>query len=123
MVDLSAKLPNPDMSDEEWQEYFSQMKQQIVPSKRKQLSSKQTPVYIYSYDNKSDERVYIGETAYSRYSSFINGVLRTIRSPKDNEDYCFYIYQIAELLRFEPDRLRTEYIPECRCFRLWLSPN
>lgn len=41
------------------------------------------------------------ETNYTYYKKFINDVLNNIR--EGNIDYCFYIGQIKELLRFEPD--------------------
>lgn len=62
---------------------------------------------------------YHGETMYQRYCDFINGILSTIRAGES--DYCFYTYQIAELLRFENIRLRSEWMPRHGCFRVWIQ--
>lgn len=75
-------------------------------------------------NGQTDESTYYGETQYSNYCSFINSILRTIRGSggkPPQHDYCFFIYQITDLLRFEHDRLRTRWIPEYECFEVWLS--
>lgn len=40
-------------------------------------------------------------TTYEYYRKFINDVLRNIRNGET--DYCYELYQIRELLRFEPE--------------------
>ncbi len=50
---------------------------------------------------------YNGCTNWQSYCSFINDLLTTIRGGKT--DYCYYIYQILELLKFHYDDLQTKY--------------
>ena len=66
---------------------------------------------------------YSGETQYFRYRNYINDILCTIRSRHHAVDYCYYIYQIADLLKYEPElktRLDTteESLPY---FEVWLE--
>ena len=62
---------------------------------------------------------YHGKTQYQCYCDFINDVLNSIRRGKP--DYCYYIYQIAELLKYEHDRLQAVWLEEERCFKLSLN--
>lgn len=64
---------------------------------------------------------YHGDTQYQYYCRYINDILWSIRHGK--VDYCYYIYQIAELLRFEHDRLQAVYLEQEHCFRLSLRNN
>lgn len=41
------------------------------------------------------------DTADSRYRNYINSVLSALN--RGEKDYCYYIYQVQELLRFHPD--------------------
>lgn len=108
VVSLNAGSPSSLMSNEEWQEYFAEMKTLIHPLCQKRMSC--TPHGVPASEKDR-------ETA--RYASYINGILSTIRS--GHEDYCYLIYQIADLLKFEFSDLRTEYIQEDGYFRVWLS--
>ena len=110
-VNANQRKPDPNMSPEEWQTYFRALRMMVEPSKLKKLPRKE--------NYASEGQVYYGETLWQQYCKFINDVLRFIRSGE--EDFCFFIYQIAELLRFEHDRLRTEWIPRLGCFRVWLE--
>lgn len=63
---------------------------------------------------------YKGEMQYERYKQFINGILFFIR--QGEIDYAFYIYQIEDLLRYEP-RLKTRYVRDSgdfSYFEVWL---
>ena len=88
------------------------MKSIVEPCKdRKKLSCK---------ENKPKEgEKYDGETVYQRYCRYINDVLSEIR--KGNHDYCYYCYQIRDLLRFEHNRLRTKYYPDGQYVEVWLD--
>jgi hypothetical protein len=61
---------------------------------------------------------YHGKTQYQQYCSFINNILRNIR--RGEIDYCFYIYQVAELLKYE-ERLKVVWLQPEGCFRLSLE--
>lgn len=121
-VSLTAGRPDCNMTDEKWQQRFAVMRLMTKQTKLKRMSV--AKANLISGHKDSDEFAYHGETLYSTYCSFINGVLSTIRgngaeSPK--HDYCYYIYQITDLLKFEHDRLRTKYLPEYECFEVWLD--
>lgn len=60
---------------------------------------------------------YHGKTQYQQYCSFINNILRAIR--RGEIDYCFYIYQIQDLLKYE-ERLKAVWLQSEGCFRLSL---
>lgn len=45
-------------------------------------------------------------STYEYYRTFINDILTNIR--KGNHDYAYHLYQIKDLLQFEPD-LHVEY--------------
>lgn len=66
----------------------------------------------------SPDRTYHGKTQYQYYCDFINDILSNIR--KGGIDYCFYIYQVAELLKYEYDKLQVRYLEKEKCFRLSL---
>ena len=116
-IKLNAKRPNKNMTDESWQIYFAAMKLLTLPSNKRKMSCKDSPILInsYSYDMITE----YNETQWRRYKEFINGILYTIRHGQC--DYCFYIYHIAELLKYEHDNLRTKWLPEDNCFKVWLD--
>lgn len=62
---------------------------------------------------------YHGKTQYQCYCSFINSILSNLRS--GGVDYCFYIYQISELLKYEHDRLQADWLQDEKCFELRLN--
>lgn len=64
---------------------------------------------------------YRGDTQYYYYVQGINSILNTIRGKNGESDYCYNLDQIRDLLRFEHDRLQSEWMPDYRCFRVWLS--
>lgn len=68
----------------------------------------QTSENYLPYIAKENSHVYYDDipSTYEYYRRFINDVLRNIRN--GNVDYVFRLYQIQELLRFEPD-LHIDY--------------
>lgn len=113
-VNLSAGRPRIGWTDEKWQEYFKIMKLKSPhigdPAYRKLRRQPYRP---------KEGETYTGETNYTSYCSFINDVLYNIRL--GNLDYCYYIYQISELIRFHPN-LKSRYIPDNLAphFEVWL---
>ena len=57
--------------------------------------------------NEETNGTYHGLTNWQSYCSYINDVLRNIR--KGQVDYCYYIYQILDLLKFHYSDLKTKY--------------
>lgn len=97
-----------DMTDVEWQKFFTQMKVDIKPTGERYMTKPGTaPI--------KDGNEYRGETTAVRYKQFINDILRTIR--QGEIDYCFYIYQIRDLLRYEP-RLKAKWLRDGECFKV-----
>lgn len=99
--------PVSDLTDEKWQKELNIRKLFITPY------DKNTKKLSGSYSTESGSRneetqgVYNGKTNWQEYCSFINDVLNNIRSGQI--DYCYYIYQITDLLKFHFDDLRTKY--------------
>ena len=101
----ARKLSN-DMTDKEWQEFFAYMKSAIKPTGKKYMSvPKITPI--------KEGQEYNGESQEWRYRQFINDMLHTIR--KGKVDYCFFVFQIKDLLKYEP-RLKVTWLPLSDCF-------
>lgn len=116
-ISLTAKKPDKDMTDKEWQEYFRIMKTLTHQVKEKRMSCRTSPILINGYSD--NQFTYQGDTQWTKYKEFINSILFAIR--RGECDYCFYIYHIAELLRYEHDNLRTKWLPDDNCFQVWLN--
>ena len=98
------------MTDEEWQNIFQSLRSSTLPSPDSRMM-KPTGSIGYS--------AYKGQTSYQQYCSWINDVLLVLRS--GGTDYCYYYYQLADLLRFEKYRLRSSYQPEEQFWIVWLE--
>lgn len=55
------------------------------------------------------------------YADFIGYALEHIRN--GGKDYCFYIYQVVDILKYEKDRLCARWIPDDECFLIWLRKD
>lgn len=106
-----------DISDTQWQEYFNFMKLTITQSRDRNIRHSCGSVIIGGCTDDK-QFAYRGETQWGAYRNFINDVLKTIRAGKC--DYCYYTYQIADLLKYEHDKLITQWLPEYGCFQVWL---
>jgi hypothetical protein len=109
------------MTDEEWQEKFELMKLHIKPVKDKRLTRRSRNPYIIGRrwtltDNESCD------TSDARYTNFINDVLKQIRSKRGKKDFCYHVYQICDLLKFEP-MLNTRLVPDGKhtYIEVWLD--
>lgn len=117
-INVHTGKPNKDMSDKQWQKYFNSMRLFVQPSVYKRMNIRSPHIYINNYacDNQFE---YQGETQWIYYKKFINDILSTIR--RGEKDYCYYIYQIADLLKYEHDNLRSRWRTEEECFEVWLE--
>lgn len=106
-INWKTSRPDPAMTDMEWQEYLNKISECVSPADEDKLT--------FNYTGRIFGSEYCGDSQYMYYKRFINSVLASIR--KGEEDYCFYIYQIIELLRFEHDRLQCEWLPEDGVFK------
>lgn len=115
-VNLLARKPEPDLTDQEWQKQFEIMRWVIPQSTNKKMSLYEAPIFINGQIAYQTDKA---ESQMKRYKRFINDVLDSIRSGE--YDYCYYIYQITELLKFENTRLRSRYLKDDQCFEVWLD--
>jgi hypothetical protein len=89
------------LSNDEWQIIFSYMKSINVPTTEKKLKRHNAkPIVVMRRWSLSDNDGNF-DTLDNTYVKFINDVLGQLR--KGKIDYCYYIYQISDLLRFIPD--------------------
>lgn len=95
-------------SKESWNYLFHEMKRDLRPVKQRNMPFPYLPPY--SDYNKDVEQCFL-------YCHFINDILDCIRA--GNIDYCFYIYQIEDLLKYEP-RLKSCWLEQEQCFRVWI---
>lgn len=110
--------PPKDMTEFQWNQYFDILKMTTEQSNEKKMRRSYSPILVNGYRDDS-QFAYCGETQWSRYCQFINSVLNTIRH---NEfDYCFCIYQIVDLLKFEHDRLEVKWLNQYECFQVSLK--
>jgi len=88
------------MTNDEFQQQLKLMKLSNHPTKEKKLSPTTLQYKVngqFVRLSESDNN----ETNYTYYIKFINDVLKNIR--KGEIEYCYYIGQVRELLRFIPD--------------------
>ena len=99
--------PTSSMTDEKWQKEFNLRKLFITPLPKeiKRMKGK------YSREsgtwNTETQGEYQGCTNWQSYCSYINDVLSNIRAGQI--EYCYYIYQILDLLKFHYNDLKTRY--------------
>lgn len=99
--------PTSTLTDEKWQKEFNIRKMFITPYGKniRRLEGK------YSKEsgmwNEETMGEYHGETNWQQYCTYINDVLRNIRSGQ--VDYCYFIYQIVDLVKFHFEELKTRY--------------
>lgn len=105
-ISASDGKPSDTLTDSKWQEEFEIRKLFVKPATQKRLCGNYTRIYDICE-----------MTSYQAYRRYINDILSSIRS--GCRDYCYYIYQIMELARFHQN-LKTRYIPEYKCWEVWL---
>lgn len=98
-IDIRTGRPCLHWDNAKWQLFFSRLKLHIQPAPNAECNLPFPGIRLKSGED------YYGNTNYQYYCRYINDVLTTIRHGKD--DYCYFIYQIADLCRYEPE-LKTE---------------
>lgn len=96
------------MTAVEWDDFFTYMKSQIKPCGTGYMPTPRSEAI-------NSNREYHGETEAWRYRNFINDILKSVRHGKI--DYCFYVFQVRDLLRYEP-RITVRYLENSDCFRV-----
>lgn len=117
-INLSAARPPAEMTDDQWQEYFNSMRLLVQPVKDRAMHCKRSSMTVNGR-RLEDQSSYNGDTQWYHYCQFINTVLSAIRHKE--HDYCYNIYQITDLLKYEHDRLETRWLQEDRCIEVWLK--
>lgn len=102
--------PPKDYTNQQWQFDFEILKQFVTPAQENEMRIIRDTSLYGSYH---------GKTQYQNYCSFINNILKNIRNGE--VDYCFYIYQIADLLKYEQEKLEVQWLQSERCFRVSLK--
>lgn len=99
-------------TDEEWQKIFNKLKD------RTQFSGQVYMPIVYENTLKDGyTNTIITESNY-RYRQFINSILKTIR--RGQQDYCFFLYQIEDLLKYEPN-IQCVFVPNGEYFIVSLN--
>lgn len=107
--------PTEFMTDELWQKIFEQLKEQNVPfinGEKMKMKFRQSKVMVDEYGKFMPDET----TAWQRYCMFINNTLKDIRNGETA--YCYFIYQIKNLLRFHPN-LKSKFVEYY--FEVWLN--
>jgi hypothetical protein len=104
--------PSSTLTDEKWQKEFNVRKLFVKPiSPKSGIKKMRCAKNRYSIEsgtwNEELHGTYYGCTNWQQYCSYIDDVLKTIRSGQ--VDYCYYMNQIMDLLRFHYEDLRTRY--------------
>ncbi len=100
--------PSSTLTDEKWQKEFTIRKLFITP-----YQEGTTKILKGKYSKESGswtvetQGEYYGTTSWQSYCAYINDVLQNIR--RGQIDYCYFIFQIQDLLKFHFDDLRTRY--------------
>lgn len=107
LISNTNGTPSSSMTDEKWQKEIKIRKTFITPYPNN--ITKMTGKYSKESGkwNEESNGTYYGCTNWQSYCSYINDVLRNIR--KGKIDYCYYIYQILDLLKFHYSDLKTKY--------------
>lgn len=89
------------LTNKDWKPMFERLKLEVTPS-----SDRFMPYVSSKSSSKND------------YCLFINSILSNIR--KGGTDYCFKVSQIVDLLKYENDYLKVEWLDKQKCFKVWL---
>ncbi len=106
IVSNTTGRPTSTLTDEKWQKEILVRKLFVTPYKKtvRRLGGRYSKESSWNNETMGE---YYGTTNWIEYCSFINDVLKNIRSGQI--DYCYYIYQIIDLLKFHYNDLKTRY--------------
>lgn len=91
----------------EWESVLSALRKGIVPAQERWMS----------YDSSVGLFSPSGFSIDYFYSEFINDILRNVR--RGNIDYCFHLYQVIDLLSYEPE-MDISWMPEEKMFACFM---
>lgn len=110
--------PTLQLTDDIWQKIINQIKINIEPldnGKNKKMVVRLSRAIMNEWGEYEEDQT----PDWKRYCLFINSVLEDIRAGEIS--YCFYSYQIAQLLTFHKDTLQTRYDSTEKCWEVWLK--
>lgn len=107
LISNTNGIPTSSMTDEKWQKELNLRKMFITPYPKEIKKMKGKYTKESGMWNEETMGTYHGCTNWQSYCSYTNDVLRNIR--KGQVDYCYYIYQILDLLKFHYNDLKTKY--------------
>ena len=109
LVSNTNGRPSSTLTDEKWQKELNIRRLFVVPASKDITRLGQNMQYSKEtgYWNEETMGTYHGATNWQEYCSFINDMLKNIRAGQ--VDYCYYIYQIMDLLKFHYNDLKTKY--------------
>lgn len=101
--------PSDNLTDKEWQQQLAFKKLYITPYDKKhtRMGGKYSRECTKTQNHSNEDKIYDGVTNWQSYCSYINDVLKNIRS--GGVDYCYFAYQIFDLLKFHYNDLKTKY--------------
>ena len=103
--ELANGMPSDKLTETDWNTMFNIIKLETHKAPEHRYSARTSvPRNSGDYDDNVRD---MSETQWFRYRQYINSVLSSIRS--GDSDFCYYIYQIKDLLRFEPN-LKSRYL-------------
>ena len=105
LVSNTNGRPTSTLTNEKWQKEFQVRKLFVTPSKHNKMQGKYSQES--GYWDEETMGSYCGTTSWQRYCAYITDVLLNIRARQ--VDYCYYIYQIMDLLKFHYNDLKTKY--------------
>lgn len=111
IVNEKTGRPPKGYTNSQWQQDLIRIRKVVQPSPSNKMKIIPEP--------RNFQGTYHGKTQYQCYCGFINDILSDIR--KGKSCYCYYIYQVAELLKYEYDGLQAAWLEEERCFKLSLN--
>lgn len=103
----SDTRPKAELTDESWQVEF-ELRRKFI----KDHPQDKTRLKTNDFE---------GLTLNSFYVEFINDSLKELKAGETI--YCYYIYQIEELLKFHKNTLKTKYMPMYGCWAAWLGKS
>lgn len=107
IISNTTGRPSSSMTDEKWQKEFQIQKQFVTPSEPNTRYMKGQHSTDTGDWNEETHGTYHGQTNWQEYCSYINDILRNIRNGET--DYCYYLFQILDLLKFHYEDLKTKY--------------
>lgn len=118
LISNSSGRPASWLTDDRWQNEFELQRVFIKPFPPERNITRLKGKYSKEKCGLSD-KPYYGTTKWQNYCTYINDVLRNIE--RGHVDYCYFVYQILDLLRFHHDSLRTRYVEDGEYWEVWLN--